>query len=146
MAIKAAAEHSVPLTHRALALLHALSPENLEAHRLAVPAQRGGKRSNMAMSMLLQRMGIRCHCARLRSSFRDPAGEESEFERETVEMALAHTIGNKAERAYRRSRALAKRRGLIEAWEAYCLGVNVMPEKAEPAAVETAADRTGLAW
>ena len=134
--MKAEAEHSVPLTDRALALLHALSPKNLEPHRQVFPAQRGGKLSNMAMSMLLRRMGIEDVTVHgFRSSFRDWAGEETDFERETVEMALAHTIGNKAERAYRRGRALAKRRGLMEAWEAYCLGVSAMPAKAEPSAI-----------
>jgi len=47
-----------------------------------------------------------------RSSFRDWAGEETNFERETVEMALAHFVGNKAERAYRRGQALAEQRAL----------------------------------
>ena len=139
--MKADAEHSVPLADRALALLHALTPKSLESHRLVFPGQGGGKLSNMAMSMLLRRMGtedVTVHG--FRSSFRDWAGEETDFERETVEMALAHTIGNKAERAYRRGRALAKRRGLMEAWEAYCLGANAMPAQAEPAAVATADD------
>lgn len=120
--MKAEVEHSVPLTDRAMALLNALKPKNLEPHRLVFPAQRGGKLSNMAMSMLLRRMdidGITVHG--FRSSFRDWAGEETNFERETVEMALAHTISNKAERAYRRGRALAKRRALMEAWASYCL-------------------------
>ena len=139
--MKAEAEHSVPLADRALALLHALKSNDLEPDRLVFPAQRGGKLSNMAMSMLLRRMGIDDSTVHgFRSSFRDWAGEETDFERETVEMALAHTIGNKAERAYRRGRALAKRRGLMEAWEAYCLGVRAMPRQAEPAAVETTDD------
>ncbi len=123
--MKAEAEHAVPLTDRAMTLLGALRPENPKPHQLVFPAQRSGKLSNMAMSMLLRRMGIEGVTVHgFRSSFRDWAGEETNFERETVEMALAHAIGNKAERAYRRGRALAKRRALMEAWEAYCLGVN----------------------
>jgi len=121
--MKAEAEHSVPLTDRAMAILNAIKPENLQAHQLVFPAQRSGKLSNMAMSMLLRRMevnGVTVHG--FRSSFRDWAGEETSFERETVEMALAHTVGNKAERAYRRGRALAKRRALMNAWEAFCCG------------------------
>ena len=131
--MKAEVEHSVPLTDRAMALLNALKPKNLEPHRLVFPALRGGKLSNMAMSMLLRRMnieGITVHG--FRSSFRDWAGEETNFERETVEMALAHTVGNKAERAYRRGRALAKRRALMEAWQAHCYGASSKHAAAQP--------------
>jgi hypothetical protein len=35
-------------------------------------------------------------------------------------MALAHTIGNKVEAAYRRGDALEKRRKLMEAWAQWC--------------------------
>jgi integrase len=67
----------------------------------------------MAMAQLLKRMGydaITVHG--FRSTFRDWAGEVTEFERETIEMALAHSIGSKAEQAYRRARAIGKRREL----------------------------------
>lgn len=143
--MKAEAEHSVPLTDRAIGLLNALKPKNLEAHRLVFLAQRGGKMSNMAMSMLLRRMGIEGVTVHgFRSSFRDWAGEATNFERETVEMALAHTIGNKAERAYRRGRALAKRRALMDAWQAHCCGASgkhsaAQPEVAAPVPVEAPA-------
>lgn len=131
--MKAEAEHSVPLTDRAMALLNALRPKNLEARRLVFPAQRGSKLSNMAMSMLLRRMGIEGVTVHgFRSSFRDWAGEEANFERETVEMALAHTVGNKAERAYRRGRALAKRRDLMDAWQAHCCGASGKHAAAQP--------------
>lgn len=123
--MKAEAEHSVPLTERAMTLLNALKPKSLEPHQLVFPAERGGKLSNMAMSMLLRRMGIEGVTVHgFRSSFRDWAGEETNFERETVEMALAHTVGNKAERASRRGRALTKRRDLMNASETFCRGVS----------------------
>jgi hypothetical protein len=35
-------------------------------------------------------------------------------------MALAHTIANKAEAAYRRGDLFDKRRKLMEAWAGYC--------------------------
>lgn len=124
--MKAETEHSVPLTDRALGLLQSIRPMSLRTDQTVFPAQHGGKLSNMAMSMLLRRMGVeRVTVHGFRSSFRDWAGEETNIERETVEMALAHTVGNKAERAYRRGRALAKRRALMETWEAYCCGRSV---------------------
>jgi integrase len=75
----------------------------------------------MAMAMLLRRMnqdGITVHG--FRSTFRDWAGDKTHFERETIEMALAHTIESKTERAYRRGRALMKRRELMAEWAQYC--------------------------
>ena len=81
------------------------------------PAPRGGPLSNMAMAQLLKRMGrpdITVHG--FRSAFRDWAGETTQFGREEVEMALAHTITSATERAYRRGRALEKRRDLMEVW------------------------------
>ena len=56
----------------------------------------------------------------MRSTFRDWAGNETEFARELTESALAHVVGDKTEQAYRRSDALEKRRALMEAWANYC--------------------------
>jgi hypothetical protein len=49
-------------------------------------------------------------------------GEETTFPRELAEHALAHGIGDKAEQAYRRSDALARRRELMDAWARHCEG------------------------
>jgi len=54
-----------------------------------------------------------------RSSFRDWAGDETRFERDIAEMALAHKVGGETEQAYRRGNALKKRRQLMEAWGRY---------------------------
>ena len=42
-----------------------------------------------------------------RSSFRDWVSEETSFQREVAEAALAHTVGDAVEQAYRRGDALA---------------------------------------
>ena len=55
-----------------------------------------------------------------RSTFRDWAGDRTNFAREVIEHALAHRIKDKAEASYRRSAALEKRRKLMEAWAQYC--------------------------
>src|SRR5262249_59300817 len=55
-----------------------------------------------------------------RSSFRDWAGEATNFPREICEAALAHATGDRIEQAYRRGDALEKRRKLMEAWTSYC--------------------------
>ena len=54
-----------------------------------------------------------------RSSFRDWAGDETDFQRDVAEMALAHKVGDEVEQAYRRGTALNKRRELMEAWGRY---------------------------
>jgi integrase len=54
-----------------------------------------------------------------RSTFRDWASEESNHSNETAEMALAHAIKNKSERAYRRMDQLEKRRELMQDWATF---------------------------
>jgi integrase len=75
----------------------------------------------MAMETALRRLDIQDATVHgFRSSFRDWAGNVSNFPREVTETALAHVIGDKAEQGYRRSDALEKRRKLMEAWASYC--------------------------
>jgi integrase len=118
--MKAGREHRVPLSPRAVAILR--KPEKLKAGQFVFPGQARNKPlSNIAMGMVLRRMKIEDATVHgFRSSFRDWAGNVSNFPREVVETALAHVIGDKAEQAYRRSDALEKRRKLMEAWAAYC--------------------------
>jgi integrase len=55
-----------------------------------------------------------------RSTFGDWAAETTSFPHEVCEMALAHTIGNKAEAAYRRGDLFEHRRRLMAEWAAFC--------------------------
>jgi integrase len=71
--------------------------------------------------MVLRRMNVQCATVHgFRSSFRDWAGNVSNFWREVTETALAHVIGDKAEQAYRRIDPLEKRRKLMKTWASYC--------------------------
>ena len=77
--------------------------------------------SNMAMLQLLRRMGradITAHG--FRSTFRDWAAEQTNYPREVAEMALAHTVGDKVEAAYRRGDLFEKRGRMMEDWAKYC--------------------------
>jgi integrase len=118
--MKAGREHRVPLSLRAVAMLRQLV--ELKAGAFVFPGQARDKPlSNMAMEMVLRRMKIENATVHgFRSSFRDWAGNVSDFPREVVETALAHVIGDKAEQAYRRSDALEKRRKLMDEWALYC--------------------------
>jgi hypothetical protein len=53
-------------------------------------------------------------------AFRTWAGDRTNFPREVIEAALAHTIGNKVEAAYQRGDLFDKRRRLMEAWPQFC--------------------------
>jgi integrase len=55
----------------------------------------------------------------LRSAFRDWAGDCSKQPREIAEAALAHVVGDRTERAYRRGDAFARRRELMEEWASF---------------------------
>jgi integrase len=120
--MKAACEHRVPLNEHTLAILTKLSEAKVSEY--IFPGQRGGRPlSVMALEMVLRRMGVEDATVHgFRSSFRDWCGNETHFPRELAEHALAHVIGDKAEQAYRRSDALARRRELMSAWADYCEG------------------------
>lgn len=72
--------------------------------------------SNMVFLMIVRLMGLGITVHGFRSAFRDWASERTNFSREVCEMALAHTIKNKAEAAYRRGDLLEKRRELMATW------------------------------
>ena len=117
--MKASVDHRVPLSERARDIIAGLP--QVEGTAYVFPsARRGRPLSNMAMLELLRglRSGLTVHG--FRSTFRDWAAEETDFPSEVVEMALAHTIENDVESAYRRGDLLPKRRALMEAWAAYC--------------------------
>jgi integrase len=117
--MKVGKEHRVPLGQRSLELLqiaNSLDPDsNYLFSRNAKPL------SNMAMSMLLRRLGYNVTVHGFRSTFRDWVAEETSHSPEVAEKALAHSIANKVESAYRRGDLLEPRRRLMADWEQYCL-------------------------
>jgi integrase len=115
--MKAKREHRVPLSNRVIAILDHLPKEG----DLLFPGERSGKSlSNMAMLTVLDRLGRRDLTVHgFRSTFRDWAAERTNFPNHVVEMALAHTIGNKVEAAYRRGDLFEKRARLMEAWSQF---------------------------
>jgi len=131
--MKAGREHRVPLSKPALALLKARH-EATGGKGFVFPGERPRKPlSNMAMLMLLERMGrddLTVHG--FRSTFRDWVEEETSFAGSVAEAALAHVVGDKVEKAYRRGDLFEKRRELMAAWASYCLpseAGNVVPMK-----------------
>ncbi len=126
--MKAGREHRVPLSEAAIAVLDNVRPLALMRDGKpdpAAPVFPGPRRalplSNMVLLMLLRRMGRSDLTAHgFRSSFRDWCSERTAHPREVVEMALAHTVENKAEAAYRRGDLFDKRRRLMADWARFC--------------------------
>jgi integrase len=122
--MKATREHRVPLSEPALALLGDMAKLRTVAKSEAAvfPGIEPGKPlSGMAMLMTLRRMGrddLTAHG--FRSTFRDWAAEATAYPKEVAEMALAHTIGDKVEAAYRRGDLFDKRRRMMDDWRAFC--------------------------
>jgi integrase len=90
--MKADKEHVIPLTSRAFKIINQLSEVKMSAYIF-----QGGKPdkglSNAAMDKLLQvTMKYEVTVHGFRSTFRDWAGEETNYPNELCEMALAHTI------------------------------------------------------
>jgi integrase len=126
--MKAGREHRVPLSDAAMAILEQMmqqAPFGLSGINPHVfPGRGGGKPLDpVAFFRVLRRMGrgeLTAHG--FRSSFRDWCAERTAFPSEVAEMALAHTVGDKVEAAYRRGDLFQKRRGLMEAWSGFCTG------------------------
>ena len=111
--MKAGREHRIPLAERAIELLGALPPD---------PAARVFPRSQTALLKLIRKRMRRTNITShgFRSTFRDWAAEHTNYPNHVVEQALAHTIGNAVEAAYRRGDLFDKRRRLMDDWAAYC--------------------------
>ncbi len=138
--MKAGKQHLVPLSAPALGVLKRMA--EVASDDLVFPGITGratdvanpgrgrpgaltrvvGKRpmSDMTLTKVLRTAGATDATVHgMRSTFRDWAAEQTAFPGEVVEAALAHTIQNKVEAAYRRTNYLEKRRGLMDAWASF---------------------------
>ena len=115
--MKGGREHKVPLSSRAVEVLAALPREEGNPHCF-IGSSAGRALSNMAMPVLMKRMGRGETVHGFRSTFRDWAAENTSFDNIVVEKAFAHHLG-KTEEAYRRGELLASRVPLMEAWATF---------------------------
>ncbi len=137
--MKAGKEHRVPLTERALEILLGMRGDSfLDPDEIVFPgSKRSTPLSDMTMTAVIKRMheadtkaggagftdpklGRVVTAHGFRSSFRDWASEATAYPHEMAEMALAHTIGDKAEKAYRRGDLFEKRRRMMADWAKHC--------------------------
>ena len=120
-------EHRVPLSESAIGILRALP--HVEGSEFVFVAPRGGMRSDMALTAVMRRMEREYVPHGLRSTFSDWAAESTNYPRDMAEMALAHTLTNAVEAAYRRGDMLEKRRAMMEAWANFLATPQVTVEK-----------------
>ncbi len=122
--MKAKAEHKVPLSKQAKATFEAA--KKMQIHKdcdLVFHGQSANlELSDNILTDSIQEWGFDVTIHGFRSTFRDWIANETQFDGDLAEMALAHTIKNHAERAYRRGNMLEKRREMMNAWASYCEG------------------------
>jgi integrase len=130
--MKSGREHRVPLSAAAVAIIEKMAA--IRSSDFVFPGRLHRRPlSGEAMKHVQRRMGradVTIHG--FRSAFRDWAGNETNVAREVAEAALAHSIGDASELAYRRGDALEKRRKLMDAWAHYCGGGDRAAAKVVP--------------
>ncbi len=117
--MKAAREHRVPLSEAAIKVLKSLGGDR---SGLIFLSPGGSQLSNMSMTEVMRRMKVEVVPHGFRSTFRDWAGERTNYPRDMAEQALAHTLKNAVEAAYRRGDMIEKRRHMMQDWAAFCDG------------------------
>jgi integrase len=120
--MKAGVEHTVPLSSRCLEIARQAGVLNPHSALLFPGSRTRAQLSDMTLTKLLRDLELadRATAHGFRSSFRDWATESYKVREVVAEAALAHTVRDKAEAAYRRSTYLDERRELMERWAAYC--------------------------
>lgn len=124
--MKAEKEHRVPLSDAALAIVKAMKDKAFcdyvfpSTHSRKSVAE-CAELSDMTLSAILRRMKVPAVPHGFRSTFRDWCAEQTDYPNEVAEMALAHSIGNKVEAAYRRGDLFEKRRSLMQDWDNFIL-------------------------
>ncbi len=116
--MKAGKEHRVPLSRQAVALLKSLP--RLEGCAYVFPSQNLTSLSDMTLSAVMRRMGVAAVPHGLRSTFRDWCAEHTNYPRDVAEQALAHSLPDKVEAAYRRGDLFGKRTLLMQEWADFC--------------------------
>lgn len=114
--MKADREHNVPLSSEAQAVLKEAAEMRVD-ERLFPGRKVGRPLSHTAVIKALRSAGAgKATTHGCRSTFKDWASDRTSFPAEVSEMALAHTISDKTEAAYRRGELMEKRTALMEQW------------------------------
>ena len=113
--------HIVPLSPEAAAVFERAKKYKAGVSDLVFPGQDVKKPlSDMTLVKILRDWELTVTVHGFRSAFRDWVAEETDYSGGVAEAALAHTVSNKVEAAYRRTDFLDKRRLLMRDWVAFC--------------------------
>lgn len=115
--MKAKRAHCVPLSDRCVAIYDEVA--GIGGPWLFPAAGNKAPLSPGAMSECLKGLGVDATVHGFRSTFRDWVNDATEFPDSLAEAALAHVVGDKTERAYKRGTAIERRRHMMQAWENY---------------------------
>lgn len=130
--MKAGREHVVPLSDAAVDVFTRAQPLRRSPPTvtrasafldLVFPGMaRGRPLSDMTLTKVMRDMELDATPHGFRSAFKEWAAESTTYANELSEMALAHTIKDRVEAAYRRGNMLERRRPMMEAWGRFCSG------------------------
>ena len=130
--MKMAKPHDVPLSDAAVAILRAQEIGRTDRNDHVFPGRPTRGLSNMAMAMLMRRLGVGDYTVHgMRSAARSWMADTG-VPFELAEACLAHQVGNAVVQAYQRSSMLERRRPIMSAWSAFVTGTdadNVVPIK-----------------
>jgi integrase len=118
--MKARKTHYVPLSSEALTIVREMRVLQAGDHLFKAPETSTQHVSEAAVYKVLKKAGV-FETAKLhgfRSTFRDWAGEKTDFPEELAKAALAHQ-GSTLDQAYRRQQAIERRRPLMQEWSDY---------------------------
>lgn len=120
--MKSSKQHRVPLSDAAIHVLRQMQAFGDEAGGfIFIGGRRGSALSDVSLGKAVTAAGGNGATTHgFRSTFRDWAAEATSHPNHVVEQALAHTIGNAVEAAYRRGDLLELRRKLMTDWSAFC--------------------------
>ncbi|WP_375693865.1 tyrosine-type recombinase/integrase, partial [Bartonella sp. AD24XZML] len=113
-------EFRVPLSSEALDILK--QARLLSRNDFFFSATGRGPLAANCMAQYMQQTGLKACPHGFRSSLRDWLAETTDAPYEVAETILAHTVGGKVERAYRRTDYLEQRRVYMDKWAAYVTG------------------------
>jgi integrase len=119
--MKAGEAHSVPLPPDAVeALRRVRELTTVRKGQPIFPGLKGQPLSDATLAKVLRVAGGGAYTVHgMRSAFRDWIAEQTTFPSDWAEAALAHTLSNKVEAAYKRTKFIEQRRKLMEAWADY---------------------------
>ena len=118
----AVTDFRVPLSDEALAVIDLAKP--LARDGFLFPSVRKGVISDATMSRHMERRKLLARPHGFRSSFKTWCVETTDMPEVVVETSLAHVVGSKVERSYRRTDLLERRRPLMARWADHVTGRN----------------------